>query len=164
MAPPHPLCLKTNNRNNQSLASPLVGWITILLSQLLEVKMISRRRFTLIGLGAASFLKPVDVISSMERTSRTPDPGPGPRRVGVRSDGSYWGHGSEHIDVFSGNLNFSKSLLSLNSRSFQVNLAAAYNSQIWKLTNEGLEAYGFDVGYGFGWRLQLGSIVQSSSR
>jgi hypothetical protein len=39
-----------------------------------------------------------------------------PRRVGVRSTGSYWGAGGENIDMLTGNLNFSVPLFSAQGR------------------------------------------------
>ena len=34
-----------------------------------------------------------------------------------------------------------------------------YNSQVWRLDSGGTWNLGYDIGYGYGWRLQAGSIT-----
>ena len=86
-----------------------------------------------------------------------------PRRIGVRSTGSYWGAAGEQIDLLSGNLNFTLALMQPQSRGGGATIALSYNSQIWKRTGTTSSNLGVDVGYGFGWRLQAGSITPSGS-
>jgi hypothetical protein len=83
-----------------------------------------------------------------------------PREIGVRSSGSYWGGMGEQIDVRSGNLNFSYPLLTPVSRGLSIALALTYNSQNWRLDNNG-NAWnlGVDTGLGYGWQLEFGSIT-----
>ena len=77
-----------------------------------------------------------------------------PRRVGIRSTGSYWGAGNEQIDMLSGNLNFSLPLLKAQGRAgWSVPFALSYNSQIWRQDPGGTWKLGRDVGYGLGWKL-----------
>lgn len=82
-----------------------------------------------------------------------------PARTGVRSTGSYWGAGSEQIDMLSGNLNFTLPLVKANGRGFGATFAASYNSQLWRKDSNATWKLGRDVGYGFGWRLMAGSIT-----
>jgi len=83
-----------------------------------------------------------------------------PRRVGVRPSGSYWGAAGEQIDTLSGNLNFTAPLLKAVGRGgWGVAFALNYNSQLWRQDGGGTWKLGRDVGYGFGWRLQAGSIT-----
>ena len=83
-----------------------------------------------------------------------------PRRVGVRSTGSYWGAGGEQIDLLSGNLNFSLPLVAPRGRTgWTIPVGLSYNSQMWRQDPGGVWKLGKDVGYGFGWKLQLGSIT-----
>lgn len=90
------------------------------------------------------------------------DPPPtvaGPRRIGVKSTGSYWGAGGEQIDVRSGNLNYSIPLIQAKARGgLGLSLSLSYNSQMWKGTASGSELLGRDMGYGIGWILQAGSL------
>ena len=82
------------------------------------------------------------------------------RRTGVRSTGSYWGAAGEQIDTHSGNLNFTLPLLTAVARGgMSVPFALSYNSQMWRKDAGGTWKLGRDVGYGFGWRLQAGSIT-----
>ncbi|MCX6633453.1 MAG: hypothetical protein NTW28_38145 [Candidatus Solibacter sp.] len=98
------------------------------------------------------------------RTLRTPVAGAfDPRRTGVKPLGAYWGAGGENIDMNSGNLNYTVPLLKAVGRgSTGVAVNLSYNSQQWrKDTTGGVEAIwklGEDVGYGFGWKLQVGSL------
>ena len=83
-----------------------------------------------------------------------------PRRVGVRPDGAYWGAGGEQIDTLSGNLNFSTPLLKAMGRGgWSVPFGLSYNGQQWRQDGGGAWSLGRDVGYGYGWRLQAGSIT-----
>jgi hypothetical protein len=83
-----------------------------------------------------------------------------PRRVGVRSTGSYWGAAGEQIDTLSGNLNFTIPLLQAQGRNgWAVPFALSYNSQFWRQDSGGTWKMARDVGYGLGWRLQAGSLT-----
>ena len=83
-----------------------------------------------------------------------------PRRVGVRPDGAYWGAGGEQIDTRSGNLNFAIPLLKAMGRGgWGVTFALSYNSQLWRQDGSVTWKLGRDVGYGFGWRVQAGSLT-----
>jgi hypothetical protein len=84
----------------------------------------------------------------------------GPRRIGVRPLGVYWGAAPENIDVRSGNLNLTMPLVQAQGRAgFGAGFALSYNSQIW--SNAGKLAR--DVGYGYGWQLMAGSIAPAVS-
>jgi RHS repeat-associated protein len=88
--------------------------------------------------------------------SATPDG----RRVGVRPTGAYWGGGNENIDVLSGNLNFALPMLkALGRGGWGVPFNLVYNSQNWRQDSGGAWNFGYDVGYGYGWRLLAGSIT-----
>jgi len=83
-----------------------------------------------------------------------------PREFGVRPTGSYWGAAGEQIDLRSGNLNFTLPLISAQSRGgWSVGFALSYNSQVWRQDSGGTWNYGRNVGYGFGWKLQAGSLT-----
>ena len=83
-----------------------------------------------------------------------------PRRTGVYSTGSYWGGGGEQIDTLSGNLNFSLPLVTAQGRTgWTVPLGLTYNSQNWRQDNGANLKLGGDVGYGFGWQMQIGSVT-----
>jgi RHS repeat-associated protein len=83
-----------------------------------------------------------------------------PRRVGVRPTGAYWGGAGERIDTRSGNLNYTLPLLRAMGRGgYGVSFALSYNSQLWRQDPGGTWKLGREVGYGFGWRLQAGSIT-----
>jgi hypothetical protein len=82
-----------------------------------------------------------------------------PRRVGVRPTGSYWGGMGENIDLLSGNLNFTLSLLQAQGRGgWKLPINLTYNSQNWRQERStwNLRA---DVGYGYGWKLLAGSLT-----
>jgi len=87
-----------------------------------------------------------------------------PRRIGVRSTGSYWGAAGEQIDLLSGNLNFSLPLIQAKSRGgWGATFALSYNSQTW-LQNSGVTSnLGRDIGYGMGWTFQAGALVQETN-
>jgi len=83
-----------------------------------------------------------------------------PRRVGVMALGAYWGAAGEQIDTLSGNLNFSLPLLQAKtSGGWGVGFRLSYNSQNWRHDNAGDWLLGQDVGFGFGWKLLVGSIA-----
>lgn len=107
---------------------------------------------------------PQRAIQTRQVSSGTPpgDSGNGldPRRVGVRVLGSYWGAAGEQIDTTSGNVNLSLPLLKMISRgSWSVGVSLSYNSQMWRQDPAGTWLMGYDVGYGLGWSLQIGSLV-----
>jgi len=83
-----------------------------------------------------------------------------PRRIGVQPNASYWGAAGEQIDLVSGNLNFSVPLIKAPSRGgWSASFALSYNSQSWRQDSGGTWKLGRDVGYGFGWKLQAGSVT-----
>jgi hypothetical protein len=83
-----------------------------------------------------------------------------PRRVGVLTTGNYWGGGGEQIDTLSGNLNFTVPLLAAQGRDgWAVPVALSYNSQNWRQDGGANWRLGNDVGYGFGWRVGVGSLT-----
>ena len=97
-------------------------------------------------------------------TVRTPAAGSfDPRRTGVKPLGAYWGAGGENIDMNSGNLNYTVPLLKAVGRgSTAVVINLSYNSQQWRSDEmaapNAVWKLGEDVGYGFGWKLQMGSL------
>ncbi len=83
-----------------------------------------------------------------------------PREVGVRPTGSYWGGGGEKIDMRSGNLNYTIPLIKAMARSgWSASFNLSYNSQNWRQDPAGTWQLGQEVGYGYGWRLQAGSLT-----
>ncbi|MCI0718594.1 MAG: hypothetical protein L0338_06410, partial [Acidobacteria bacterium] len=103
---------------------------------------------------------PITVTTPPITTGINGSPDPGPRRVGVRPTGSYWGAAGEQIDVMSGNLNYTVPVLKAQGRGgWGVPFALSYNSQLWRHDSGGTWKLGADVGYGFGWRLQAGSLL-----
>ncbi len=83
-----------------------------------------------------------------------------PRRIGVRPTGAYWGGGGEQIDMLSGNLNFTQPLVSAQLRGGgKASVSLSYNSQNWRNDNGENWQLGADVGYGFGWKVQFGSLT-----
>ncbi|HXE64182.1 MAG TPA: hypothetical protein VN519_11620, partial [Bryobacteraceae bacterium] len=83
-----------------------------------------------------------------------------PRRTGIYNTGSYWGGGGEQIDTLSGNLNYTLPLVTPMARpGWKVPIGLVYNSQNWRQDNGSNWELGDDVGYGFGWKLQIGSIT-----
>ncbi len=83
-----------------------------------------------------------------------------PRRVGVRPAGSYWGAEGEQIDMLSGNLNFTVPLFKAMGRGgWGQTFALSDNSQFWRKDSGGTWKMARDVGYGLGWRLQVGSLT-----
>jgi hypothetical protein len=82
------------------------------------------------------------------------------RQAGVRPLGSYWGGAGEQIDMRSGNLNYSIPLLNPQGRGgWSVPFSLSYNSQNWRQDPGGTWQLGRDIGYGYGWRLQAGSLT-----
>jgi RHS repeat-associated protein len=83
-----------------------------------------------------------------------------PRQVGVRPMGTYWGSGGEQIDMRSGNLNYTVPLIKTVARGgWSASFNLSYNSQNWRKDPGGTWELGRDVGYGYGWRLQAGSLT-----
>jgi hypothetical protein len=83
-----------------------------------------------------------------------------PRRTGIYSTGTYWGGGGEQIDTLSGNLHFSIPLASAQGRTgWTVPVNLVYDSQNWRQDNGVNWQLGTDVGYGFGWKLLIGSVT-----
>jgi hypothetical protein len=123
--------------------------------------MLTRRDFTLFGLGAVALTKASrDLFGS---TTTPPSEGSEIRRVKVRVNGAYWGAGSEQIDMLSGNLSFCLPLVTAKSRLAAATITCSYNSQVWKKDQTGLHQYGPDLGFGVGWRVQVGSVVPERS-
>jgi len=83
-----------------------------------------------------------------------------PRQVSVRPNGTYWGGAGEQINMRSGNVNFTVPLMKAQARSgWGVGFSLSYNSQNW-LQDAGYSwKIGNDVGFGFGWKLQAGSLT-----
>lgn len=83
-----------------------------------------------------------------------------PRVVGVRPTGTYWGGAGEQIDLRSGNVNYTIPLLKAMGRGgWSVPFGLSYNSQNWRQDPGGTWQLGQDTGYGFGWKLQAGSLT-----
>ncbi len=83
-----------------------------------------------------------------------------PRRTGTYTTGSYWGGDGEQIDTLSGNLSFSIPLLAAQGRTgWAVPLGLVYNSQNWRQDNGVNWNLGYDVGFGYGWQMLIGSVT-----
>jgi hypothetical protein len=83
-----------------------------------------------------------------------------PREVGVRPTGTYWGSAGEQIDMRSGNLNYTMPLVKVMGRGgWSANFSLNYNSQNWREDPGGTWQLGRDIGYGYGMRLQAGSLT-----
>ena len=83
-----------------------------------------------------------------------------PRQVGVRSTGTYWGGAGEQIDMRSANLNFTMPLVKILGRGgWSTSFNLSYNSQNWRQDPGGIWQLGRDIGYGYGVRLQAGSLT-----
>lgn len=121
--------------------------------------MINRRDFAKLGLGVVTVAQHPEILLGQSKSSNNPLESSEIRRVGRRLHGSYWGHGAEKIDLLSGNLCYSLPLLHVQSRRLHALLKASYNSQLWSQDASGARHHGFDVGYGYGWRIQFASIV-----
>jgi RHS repeat-associated protein len=99
---------------------------------------------------------PGQVIRQLQTLS---DGGIDPRRVGLRSLGSYWGAAGGQIDMLSGNLNFTFPCFTAKGRNgASVSFNLNYNSQLWRKDSGGTWELGRDVGYGYGWKILAGSI------
>jgi hypothetical protein len=73
---------------------------------------------------------------------------------------TYWGAAGEQIDLRSGNLNFRLPLVKAVGRGGSgFGLGLSYNSTNWRQDPGGTWQLGHDVGYGYGWKLQAGSIL-----
>lgn len=125
---------------------------------------ITRRDFGMMALGSFPLLsKNARKASSPLLQSAASGPaafaeGSDVRRVGIRAHGAYWSAGHGKIDLLSGNLNFSLPLIRAMGRKSIDKVGWSYNSQLWRMDANGLQNFGADLGYGFGWRAQLGSI------
>ena len=83
-----------------------------------------------------------------------------PRRTGVRPTSTYWGGLGEQIDLLSGNLNYSLPLLRAQGRGgWGIGFNLSYNSENWRQDPGGTWNLGADTGYGYGWKLQAGSLT-----
>jgi RHS repeat-associated protein len=127
--------------------------------------VITRRNFGKLGISAAAFAKvsPLLLFAGDAQGQAISGEGADIRRVGKRRNGTYWGHGSEQIDMLSGNLSYHLPLLHPHSRGCKSAVALSYNSQLWKATATAVQSYGFDSGNGYGWRLQIASILPEKS-
>lgn len=80
-------------------------------------------------------------------------------RTGIHSRSVQWGAMGESIDLRSMNMNYTIPLLKAQGRAgVGLGVSLSYNSQNWRKENSTVTKSGADVGYGFGWRLQAGSI------
>ena len=108
-----------------------------------------------------------DLNYSCDTVPVTTPPASGPvqeRQIGVRPTGSYWGGGGENIDLQSGNLNYTQPILRLKARgNWSVPLNLNYNSLNWRQDSGGTWQLGADVGYGYGWKLMVGSLLSYST-
>ncbi len=86
-----------------------------------------------------------------------------PRRIGVHALGAHWGEapsGSERIDMRSRNLNYSLPLVRAMARNgWGVTFGLSYNSQNWRQDAGGVWNLGYDIGYGYGWRVLAGAVT-----
>ena len=99
-------------------------------------------------------------ITNFPQTTTPPSGAIDPRQVGVRPLGSYWGATGEQIDMRSGNLNFTMPLIkALGRGGWSVGFNLSYNSQNWREDPGGIWQLGADTGYGYGWKLQAGSLT-----
>ena len=131
--------------------------------------MITRRDFTKFGFGVAAFSAGAHTILSAGNKNDVFHVIPqkewtGGRRTGIRPNGTYWGGGGEQIDVLSGNLNYSLPLIIAGGRGVNIRILCSYNSQLWERDNPTVLSHGIDTGFGYGWRIQLGSIVPQYSQ
>ncbi|MFN0104740.1 MAG: hypothetical protein ACKV2U_21960 [Bryobacteraceae bacterium] len=83
-----------------------------------------------------------------------------PRKTGVRPLGTYWGASPESIDLQSGNLSFSLPTVTAQGRGgTAVPFRLSYNSQNWRKDSGGIWMLGADVGFGWGWKMLVGSLT-----
>jgi len=66
--------------------------------------------------------------------------------------------------MLSGNLNFSLPLVLAVSRGAVAKIVCSYNSQLWETSGSKEQSYGIDSSFGYGWRVQIGSIVPQLSQ
>ncbi len=107
---------------------------------------------------------PHDVHLNYSQTTvavRTPPAGnKDPRAVGVRPTGTYWGASPENIDLQSGNLNFTLPLVTAKGRGgTEVPFRLSSNSLNWRKDNNLVWKLGTDVGFGWGWKMMVGSLT-----
>ncbi|MFN8006848.1 MAG: hypothetical protein U0V70_07470 [Terriglobia bacterium] len=103
---------------------------------------------------------PVAVTTPPSSSGTNGSNDPTPLQQGVKRNGAYWGAGNEQINLLSGNLNFSLPLLKAQGRGgWGVPFTLTYNSKLWRKDSGGDWKLGKDVGYGFGWKLQAGSLT-----
>jgi hypothetical protein len=83
------------------------------------------------------------------------------RQVGVKALGSYWGAGGESIDLRSGNLNYTMPMVAGQIRGGgKAPVSLSHNTQSWQKLGSTEWRVGKDTGYGFGWRMMLGSVTR----
>jgi RHS repeat-associated protein len=117
-----------------------------------------RREFNLLAIAALQSLR--NRAQAVGTTGPSLAEGASARRVGMmRPNGAYVDYGTEHIDQLSGNLNFSATLVQAISRGLDANFTLSYNSQLWLMDSGKVQGFGLDTGVGFGWRLQVGSVL-----
>ncbi len=82
------------------------------------------------------------------------------RQIGVRPLGTYWGGAGEQIDMRSANLNYTVPLIKAMARGgWSVGFSLSYNSENWRQDPGGTWNLGRDIGYGYGWKMQAGSLT-----
>lgn len=81
-----------------------------------------------------------------------------PRQIGVRLTGSYWGAAGEQIDMHPSNLNYTQPLVKAQGRGDWGVRFPPETRRTGRSDASGPWLLGRDVGYGFGWRLQAGSV------
>ena len=84
------------------------------------------------------------------------------QQMGIGTVDPLNGSGDPGTSLLSGNLNYSIPLIQAQGRAgMAATFALSYNSQIWERTTNPTTSWllGRDVGYGFGWTLQLGSLT-----
>ncbi len=82
-----------------------------------------------------------------------------PRRIGLPPNVSTWGSAPESLDLLSGNLNLTLPVLSAAGRNGHgASLVLSYNSQNWMDSGGTPLHYGKNLGFGYGWKMQFGSV------
>lgn len=82
-----------------------------------------------------------------------------PRQVGLPAMASTWGAGGESIDLLSGNLHYTYPLLTATGRNgYSVPLVLSYDSQNWQEQSSVITHTGRNLGFGYGWKMQFGSV------
>jgi hypothetical protein len=105
----------------------------------------------------AAFSQVARNVFAPSTDGQAPKEGGDIRRVGIRRHGDYWGLNSEAIDMLSGNLCYTVSLLSVGGRGISARIGCSYNSQMWKTDEKTTYFSGVDLGCGVGWRLHIGA-------